>query len=143
MSETSKKIMGTIHEQKICPRPKWYFLLKNTAVWFLLILALFLGAFSVGMQETVMEKSANPGFSAYVLFGSISFLWLLITVLFAVLAYANLRLTKDGYRYRAAWILFAVILVIIGFGVLFHHEGVNEKSESMFNIPLLNSLDKN
>ena len=56
MSETSKKIIGEIHGRHITHRPKWYFLIKNFFVWAILVAAIFLGALSISVEESVLEK---------------------------------------------------------------------------------------
>lgn len=37
---------------------------------------------------------------------------------------------KEGYRYRAWWIVIGVLLVVVTFGLLFHQEGLGDRAES-------------
>ncbi|HEY5220616.1 MAG TPA: hypothetical protein VIJ29_00485 [Candidatus Paceibacterota bacterium] len=135
MSETSKKIIEEIHERNVKHRPKWYFLIKNISVWALLIAAIFLGALTMSIEESVLEKGIGVhGFFSseffLLLFRGISLLWLLCAVLFVVFAFLNLRLTKEGYRYRAWWIGLGILLLIVTLGLLLGHEGVGDRIES-------------
>ncbi|MDE2001423.1 MAG: hypothetical protein KGI60_02560 [Patescibacteria group bacterium] len=136
MSETSRKIMEEIHERKIVKRPRWHFLLKNASVWVFFGAAVFLSALAISMEEAILER----GIGAYgigtaeffgVMFQGISFLWIACTVLFIVFAFLNLRLTTEGYRYRTAWIVLGIVLVIATMALLFRHEGVGDRAESI------------
>jgi len=135
MSETSKKIIQEIHDRNVTHRPKSYFLIKNASVWAMLIAALFLGALSMSIEESVLEKGVGVnGFLSSGLFHSIfqgiSLLWILCTVLFVVLAFLNLKVTKEGYRYRAWWAIIGVILLAVTIGLLLNHEGIGDRIES-------------
>jgi|GEM_PF-6593533 cytochrome bd-type quinol oxidase subunit 2 len=137
MSDTSKKIIGEIRDKNIKPISRRYFVIKNAAVWLSLLLWLILGAISISIEEVLIENSNNPyappgmGVS-HGLVNWVSFLWLFFALLFMALAYLNVRSTKDGYRYRAVWIIIGILLTFITLGVLFHHEGIGDRVESMF-----------
>ncbi len=126
MSETSKKIIETIHERHITHRPKWYFFIRNAFVWAALVGSVFLGALSFSIEETVIEKGIGLSW-----FPGIPLLWVACTALFVVLAFLNLRLTKEGYRYRAVWIILGLLLVVATFALLFGREGIGERAESV------------
>ncbi len=135
MSETSHKIIETIHERKVKHRPRFYFLIKNISVWAMLVAAVFLGALSVSVEESVIEKGIGiHGFLSseffMFMFQGVSFLWIVCTLLFILLAFLNLRLTKEGYRHRALWIVLAILLLIGTFGLLFRNEGIGNRTES-------------
>jgi hypothetical protein len=135
MSETSKKIIEEIHNRNVTHRPKWYFFIKNISVWALLAAAIFLGALTMSIEESILEAGVGVhGFlsSSFFLlvFHGISLLWLLCTMLFVVFAFLNLRLTKEGYRYRAWWIGLGILLLIVTFGLLLSREGVGDRIES-------------
>jgi hypothetical protein len=135
MSETSKKIIKEIHEWNIKHIPKWRFLIKNISVWASLILAVILGALSISIEESVLEKGiGTSGFlnSDFfrLLFHGFSALWILCTLLFVILAFLNLRLTEEGYRYRTWWIILGILLVIATFGLVFNREGIGDRAES-------------
>ena len=135
MSETSKKIIEEIHGRNVKHRPKWYFLIKNFSVWALLAAAVILGALAMSIEESVLEAGIgvngflSSGFFLFIFHG-ISLLWLLCTVLFVVFAFLNLRLTREGYRYRAWWIGLGLLLIIVTFGLLLSREGVGNRMES-------------
>ena len=135
MSETSKKIIEEIHERNVTHRPRWHFLIRSISVWAALIAAIVFGALSISIEESVLEKGI-VGHSVLsfdfvqLLFHGMSLLWILFTIVFIVLAFLNLRLVKEGYRYRAWWIVIGVIVVIATFGLLFRQEGIGDRAES-------------
>lgn len=135
MSDTSKKVIDEIREKNIKPRSKRYFVIKNIAVWTALLVSVILGAVSISIEEVVVENSSN----SYSYIGAyhgivnwVSFLWLFSTLLFMALAYLNVRSTSEGYRYRAVWVVIGILLAFITLGVLFKHEGIGDRAESMF-----------
>jgi len=135
MSEISKKIIEEIHERNVTHRPKWHFLIKSISVWVALIAAIVFGALSISIEESVLEKGM-VGHSVLsfdfvqLLFHGVSLLWVISTIAFIVLAFLNLRLVKEGYRYRAWWIVIGVIVVVATFGFLFRQEGIGDRAES-------------
>ncbi len=135
MSETSKKIIEEIHERHVTHRPKWHFLIRNISVWAALIAAVVFGALSISIEESVLEKGIvghrilSFEFVRLLLHG-VSLLWILSTVVFIVLAFLNLRHVKEGYRYRALWVVIGVLLIVATFGLLFRQEGIGDRAES-------------
>ncbi len=135
MSETSKKIIEEIYERHVTHRPKWYFLMKNISIWAALVAAVAFGALSISIEESVLEKGiANHSILSFefaqILFQGASLLWILSAIIFVVLASLNLRLIKEGYRYRALWIVIGVLVMVATFGFLFRQEGIGDRTES-------------
>ncbi len=138
MSETSKKIIEEIRERHITHRPRWQFLIRNASVWMAFVGAVVLGALSASIEEAFIERGigAVPGVWSAEFIGFIcqgmSLLWIGCAVLFVVLAFLNLRITGDGYRYRTLWIVLGIILMVAAVAALLRHEGVGERAELMF-----------
>jgi hypothetical protein len=137
MSETSKKIIEEIHERHVTHRPKWQFLIRNITVWVVFAAAVALGALSASVEEAFIEKGIGsvPGVlsSQFVTFVCqwMSLLWIGCAILFVVLAFLNLRISGEGYRYRTAWVVLGIILMVAAIVMLLRHEGVGERAESM------------
>jgi len=135
MSETSKKIIEEIHERHVTHRPKWHFIIRSISVWATLIAAIVFGALSISIEESVLEKGIighnvlSFDFIQLLSHG-VSLLWIIFTIVFIVLAFLNLRLVKEGYCYRAWWIVIGVIVVVATFGFLFRQEGIGDRAES-------------
>jgi hypothetical protein len=135
MSQESEKILKEIHERRVTHRPRWYFLIRNASVLTALAATIFFGALSLSIEETILERGIGVGnafdFASLVfLFRSASILWIVSTLIFMVLAFLNLRHIKEGYRWRAWWIIIGIIAVVFTFGLLFHHEGIGNRAES-------------
>lgn len=136
MSETSKKVIEEIHERNVTHRPKWHFLIKNISIWAALIAAIVFGALSISIEESVIERGV-VGHSVLsfdfiqLLFHGVSLLWISSTIIFIVLAFLNLRHVKEGYRYRAWWIVIGILVVVATFGMLFWQEGIGDRAESV------------
>ena len=136
MSDTSKKILEEIHERNLKPHSKRYFVVRNVAVWSALLASVVLCALSISLEELVFENAGPYGSVGagltHLLFNGVSFLWIFSTIMFMVLAYLNIRSTDEGYRYRTAWIVIAILLVSLTLGVWFHSEGIDRHFESIF-----------
>ncbi len=135
MSETSEKILKEIHERHVTHRPRWHFLIRNASVLTALAAAIFFGALSISIEESVLEKGFGIGgafgfSSVKLLLQGVSLLWIASTAIFIVLAFLNLRHVREGYRWRASWIVVGIVVVVITFGLLLRQEGIGERAES-------------
>lgn len=118
MSNLADKINQKINDQKIAPRSRWLFVLKNLCVWAAIIFSLFLAALVLSIVAAI-ASGFDPrlpnllGFSRplfWLLFLPHS--WLLLALGLAVGAYWALRHTSRGYRYTASALIFAVVLIL-------------------------------
>ncbi len=134
MSDTSEKIIKEIRERHVTHRPRWHFLMRDASVWTALVAAIVFGALSLSIEEAIIERGLAVG-SAYgpvhFLLQGISLLWILSSAVFVVLAFLNLRHIKEGYRFRAWWIVIGVIAMVVTFGLLFRQEGIGDRAESL------------
>ncbi len=100
----SQKIADQIKKQKISPKSKWIFTLKNAAFWLIFVLSVFAGARALGvvfftfsgMDYGLLANSKGPLLKplllVFPLFWSSSFL------LFLLLAMLGLHHTKNAYK---------------------------------------------
>jgi hypothetical protein len=138
MDDISRETLKRIKEQKIVPRPKGYFLLKKSSVWFLFVLAVVSGSvaagaaiFQINNTEWYLFPHYRHSILEFVLL-FIPYLWGLFLIFFAVVAYYYFRKTQTGYRYRAATIVaITVILSILG-GMGIYAAGLSERIETAF-----------
>lgn len=105
MSENkiSQKILETIKEKHIKPRPKWEFLLKDYLIWTLFGFCLLVGALSASVviyllvnNDWDLYRYASGNFFEF-FFITLPYFWLFIFVLFIAVAYYNFKHTKKGY----------------------------------------------
>ena len=108
-----KKIIKTIKERKLTPRPRWQFLLKNYLIWSGGVLSLLAGSLAFAMILFMVKNNdwrmyaPISGSLLKFVFLTLPYFWLLFLFLFIMVAYFNLRHTKKGYRY-------SLISIIIG-----------------------------
>lgn len=137
MSKISEKVLEQIDACKICPKPKWHFLLRNYVVWTAFIITVILGSLSFSV---IVEMLATGDWDIYKYSGK-SFLefcllifpvsWMIFLIIFAFLAYYNWKHTKHGYRYRT----YAIMLLSVGasgvLGFVLYNVGLGKKVDAM------------
>lgn len=120
------KVLGRIQEEKVVPRPRWQFLVKDHLAWVLLALCLMIGAAAAG---AMMFTFANAGWTYRMVTHDswISFVietapvvWILIFVGVIVAVIENIRHTKHGYRYSFSILLvFGLLGTLVGGALVF------------------------
>lgn len=123
MENFSSKVLETIKQKAIKPIPKWYFSARNFILWFLAILATFLGglAFSLVMLfmnfQQVGMNFPRPQGKLHWLIVSIPYAWLVVFVLLVGVIYFNLKHFKNSYKYPAYLLIIASLCgsIVIGF----------------------------
>ena len=117
----NSNILQKIKEEKIIPKPKWQFLLKNSIIWTLGILSLILGAISTSLifyMLTGEESGFGPGgprnFEA--LFVIVPFFWIICLAIFAISVFYYIKHTKKGYKYSPKIIILAIIVISLVLG---------------------------
>ena len=119
-------IFDRIKKGHIAPRPKWHFLLKDSVVWVLGVLALAVGTMATSVimyllayNDWTVYEEMSESFLSFVLL-SMPYFWLIIFVLFAVAVYFNIKHTKKGYKYSLLVIIVVSVSVsLLGGGLLF------------------------
>jgi heme/copper-type cytochrome/quinol oxidase subunit 2 len=143
-----KKLIDKIREEKISPKPRWQFLLKNWAIWTSGILALLVGALFVSViiyfsrysdWEVMEQVSSSP---LEFIFLTLPYFWLVSLALFIFIVYYNIKHTKNGYRYPI-WIIVSVsIFSSILLGSFFSYLNFDEKFDGFLgkNAPFYDQL---
>jgi hypothetical protein len=128
--ELSQKILEKINQEKITPKPKWTFLLKDYFFWILGISSLLIGALATSVIVYILVNSnwdlikhSSQSLSKYV-FLSIPYLWVICFLIFIFSAYFNLKNTKKGYRYALATIIIFTFLFSVLMGTIFYGLGL-------------------
>jgi hypothetical protein len=61
-NNTTEKILAAIETQKVTPRPKWYFVLRNSTLWLPGIVTTLLGAYTVaGLVYGILHTHIDQG----------------------------------------------------------------------------------
>ncbi len=125
-NNTTEKIIAAIDRKKVTPRPKWYFALRDTALWIPGIITTLLGAYTVagvlyGLLHAHWENRLYVQYSGPLVFiAVIPLLWVISFVLFLFITLALLRKTNNGYRHTAMQLLLVSLTSSIVIGMLFY-----------------------
>jgi hypothetical protein len=111
MGKICDKVLCKIKEEKIEPKPRWQFLVKEYLKWSIFAVSVFLGGFAVSfILHRILEH--DPDMHLYLHTGAIQYflvsfpyIWLLIVAILLILVYFNYRHTKNGYCCRTIWVV--------------------------------------
>jgi hypothetical protein len=145
----SQQAMDKIIQGEVKKVPRWRFVVKNIALWFVGIICVIAGSLTVSLIIFTVVNS-GPIFDHIgqrnvwkQLIIILPMLWLLITIIFVILFDILIRRTKRGYKYSLTFIM----LVNIGFslllGLLFYLFGVSYiVDDSLGRLKYYNSVEK-
>jgi len=129
----SQKVLEKIKEEKIEPKPRWQFLLKDYFIWLTFGISLLVGGLAFCVMLLIildndwdiyryLEISPLEHFLI-----SLPYIWILLLLLFLAVAYYNYRYTKKGYCCNAFTILALSVFGSIILGTFFHALGLGGK----------------
>jgi len=144
MGELEKKILEKIKEEKIVPKPRWQFLLKNYSIWTAFVASVIIGGMAFCVSLSII---ANNDWDLYRylkispvthILLSLPYLWLVLLFLFLGLAIYNYKHTKCGYRHGVFIVFGLSIAGSLLLGYIFHSYGMGRKIDRIFsrNIPI-------
>lgn len=134
--EIINKVLEKIKRDKIEPKAKWHFLLKDWLVWFLFGLSMAIGALATAVSIFHLKNSdweiynRVPGGSVNFLFQVLPYFWLIIFILFVIVAYFNFKHTKTGYRYNILIVISVSLFLTLCLGALAFRIGWGERLEN-------------
>jgi hypothetical protein len=135
-------LLHKLQDEKIHPKPKWQFRLKNYSIWGVGAFSLFLGATSVSLIVFMLANSdwdvyGRIDHEPFELFLLVPFFWIICLSILTFLVYYDVKHTKKGYRYSPILIISGVVGTSIFFGVIFHVAGVGKKVDDVMgrNVP--------
>ncbi len=127
MSLISEKITKDIQDQKIEPRPRWYFLFKNYGILTLFVLSIVCGAAAVS-TILFMIVDYDRDIARYLdrselkdIILSVPYFWIIILIIFLSAAYYNFKKSYTGYRYELykVFLISFALSVILGVGLYY------------------------
>jgi len=148
MSKFCDKVLCKIKEEKIEPKPKWHFLLKDYFVWLAFAVSLIVGALAFCVALSIILDndwdiyrylSLSP--AKHILL-SLPYIWIFAILLFLGLALYNYKHTKSGYRSGTFVVLGLSVVGSVVLGSVFHSLGMGRKIDRIFsqNIPLYQNV---
>ena len=131
------KLLAKIKDCKICPKPRWQFLLKNYIVWLSGILSLLIGSAAISVMIylfkfndwNIYEQTEKSFLEFFIL--TLPYFWLIFMALFVFIISYNFKHTKKGYRYSSFILAGISVILSIVLGSLFFVAGVGEKLDDI------------
>jgi hypothetical protein len=122
-TDFAKDLVKKIEQQALKPRPKWQFMAKEIGLWFLFGITVLIGGVASGLIMFLLKYDFMPlfrqgaGFRQMIMF--FPFLWVIVLIIFVVLAYFNWEKTKKGYKINPVVVMIASIIIslILGAGL--------------------------
>lgn len=132
MENLEQQILNKIKTEKITLRPKYFFTIKNTILWLLYILAIFVSSLAFGIFLELLQDhdwSIYPrlGLNFYqYLLASVPYFWLIFILAAIFLAIYNFKKTNYSYRHRDYIIAAATATCSVALGAIFFFSGIGE-----------------
>lgn len=126
MNKLCNKVLEKIKEEKIKPKPKWHFLLKDYFVWLVFSVSVIFGGLAFCVTLAVLLDSdwdiyrqLGQNFWGNVLL-SLPYLWIVLMFLFLGFAFYNYKHTKKGYRCQTCLIFGSSVAASVILGLFLH-----------------------
>ncbi len=114
----SEEIIGRIEKEHIKLQPRFYFTMRNVAMWCLAVASLVLGGLSVStiifrlsnVPRILLPPDMRTG-SFWEITALIPVAWIIIFGLFGYVTYLEIRRTRQGYKYELSTLLLVMVVV--------------------------------
>lgn len=133
----SEQVIKKIEQEKIFPKPKWSFFLKNYFVWSLGALSVLFGAISFSLIIYLFKDGSELSHNNFgatfweVFLGIVPVFWLIFLGLFTFIAFLNIKNAKRAYKYSPALIFVSSIIVSIALGATLYMFGASQKFDNL------------
>lgn len=130
-------VLDKIKEEKIQPKRRWQFLLRNYVVWGVGVVALFVGALAFAVT---IHLVSNSGIELYQELGggtirflllSLPYVWIVLIILFIIIADYYFKHTKRGYKYQLQTVVAASIVGSLLLGGGMHAAGIGKAADDV------------
>ncbi|MFC1617855.1 hypothetical protein ACFL2B_01090 [Patescibacteria group bacterium] len=126
MKKVSDDVLNKIKEEKLCPKAKWKFCVRDAAVWTAFAVSVIIGSFAF---SAMLYRLTNEDWEIYSQLGrgpidhffmSLPYIWIVLVVFFIMLALYYFKHTKHGYSHKPLIIIgSSVIVALVGGALLF------------------------
>ena len=131
MISLKNKVLDTIEEKEIEPKPEWKFTVHSWLLWASVGLSILFGAlafsviifFSVNGDWDVLARIPNR---VSFIFFTLPYAWLIATIVALVFTEHQYRQTRDAYRHRYSLTIFGVFLATTALGFIFYYVGIGQ-----------------
>ena len=133
----ANRILERIKGERLTPRPRWEFLVKDYFFWILGVFAVILGAFAVTAMlfeitnvDWRLSVATHSSFLSFLL-ASAPLFWIIALILFICIGYLNVRRTNHGYRYPLTIIALGAVLTSLALGTSLYTAGFGRVVEEV------------
>lgn len=146
--EFGRKLLEKMKEEKIAPKPRWQFLLKEYIVWGSGILALVVGGLATSVIVYFIQDNGSSVYQNMdgnwlkFIFLTLPYFWLIFLAFFIFVFYYNLKHTGKGYKYSVAVVAIVSILLSLILGGIFFQLGIGRFIDDVLGegTPLYSSI---
>jgi len=131
------KLLAKIKEEKICPKARWRFLLKEYVVWVAGIISLLIGAAAISVMLylfkyndwEIYDQTRKTFLEFFIL--TLPYYWIVFLTIFVFIITYYFKHTKRGYRYSSLLLIGASIILSIILGGIFYIAGLGESLDNI------------
>ena len=131
------RLLAKIKGEKISPRPRWQFLLKDYLVWLSGLVALIVGGAAISVMIylfkfndwEIYDQTKKSFWEFFVL--TLPYFWFIFLGLFIFIISYNFKHTKKGYRHSVILLVGASVISSIVLGFVFYAAGLGEKLDNI------------
>ena len=147
----SQKILKTIKEKGIAPKPKWRFIIRDVTLWILLVVFFIIAGISASIIIFLFQYSDidiivkfGPMMARFLLL-SVPWLWIIFFAVLIVIINYNFKHTKTGYRHHTYIIVGMVALLSLVIGFTLHQAKIAERFNKalMKKMPYVEKMEDN
>jgi len=131
-----QKINKEIKDNDLKPTKRWIFQVKNLALWIPGILSINIGALAVSSLIFGIDHGGLRYASYFetsfliVAIQALPYIWIILVTVFGGIAIRSLRITRHGYRYKAATLILVSLIMSIILGGVGYVTGIGQYIDS-------------
>jgi len=125
-----KSIINKIVKEKIKPKSKWQFFLRDWVIWGVGVFSLIVGSLSFAViiyllryNDWSVYLQISDSLAGFILL-TLPYFWLVFLAFFIFVVYYNIKHTKKGYRYSLPVVLVISVFISVMLGGLFFQVGL-------------------
>lgn len=132
----SENVIQKIEKNKIKPKARYIFVLKNLLLWLMGSVSIILGAISFSLIIYLFTSQNNLLINRFganiweIVLALIPLFWLVFLISFSFLFYFNLKKTKRAYKYSPLLIFFIGLIISFVLGASFYLLGFSKRIDS-------------
>lgn len=146
--DITKKVLQEIERKKICPTAKWCFVCKNYSFWAIVALSAIIVSLALSLMIFLFFSHdwdvyrLESGNLFHHILDYTPYFWIIIFLLFILLAIYGIGKTKEGYKFENCRCAGVLVLIIITASLVSVFAGasslINEKLHK--KVPLYNAV---